>query len=205
MQQLKQIALLCGFAALTACAGVGIVATDDPLAKLNDAEDLIMRQDRPLPAERLIREAIAIYEERSDQHGLGNANREYGDLLRSHAILNWETVYRRDGFQDTSITFENRFEKASEFYRKSITYYERAEPLLQQAGKYDALTNVYFNAAWSHLQVGENEKACGYYDKTTQAYDENKRRNPSAKPYIPSGSGSFAEFISATKRRAGCS
>jgi len=204
VRPLTQLLVLYGLVLLTGCAGVGIVATGDPLAKLNDAEDLFMRQSRPLPAERLIREAMAIYEQRGDQHGLANANREYGDLLRSPAVIKWEKVYRRDGFQDKTVTFDNRLEKASEFYRKAITYYERAEQQHQQAGKFDALTNVYFNAAWSHLQVGEREKACGYYDKTVQAYDENIRRNPGAKPHIPPGSGSFAEFIGAAKRRAGC-
>jgi tetratricopeptide (TPR) repeat protein len=204
MRTLKGLAILYGFAVLSGCAGVGIVATGDPLTKLNDAEDLFMRQDRPLPAERLIREAMAIYEQRGDQHGLANANRQYGDLLRSSAVQKWEKVYRRDGFQDKSITFDNRLEKATEFYRKALTYYGSAEQQHQQAGKYDALTNVYFNAAWSHLQVGEREKACGYYDKTIQAYDENVRRNPGAKPYIPPGSGSFAEFVGNAKRRVGC-
>src|SRR5205823_4625559 len=109
-----------------------------------------MRQQRPLPAERLIREAMALYQERSDEHGLGNANREYGDLLRSPAVIKWEKVYRRDGFQDKSVTFDNRLEKASEFYRKAITHYEQAAIQKQQAGEYGALTNVYFNMAWSH-------------------------------------------------------
>jgi len=163
-----------------------------------------MRQARPLPAERLIREAIAIYQERDDPHGLANAHREYGDLLRSPAILKWEKVYRRDGFQDKSITFDNRFEKASEFYRKALTYYERAEQQNRQAEKYDALTNIYFNMAWSHYKLDERDKACGYYVQAVEAYGENIRRNPTAKPYIPPGAGSFSEFIGIEKRRAGC-
>jgi tetratricopeptide (TPR) repeat protein len=180
------------------------VATDDPLRKLNDAESLFMQQGRPIPAERLIREAMAIYEQRADPHGLGHANREYGDFLRSPAVLKWEKVYRRDGFQDKSITFDNRLEKASEFYRKAIAHYQRAEQQHQQAGKYDDLTNIYFNAAWSHLQVGERETACGYYDKTIPAYEENIRRNPGVKPYTPPGGRSLAEFIAEAKRQAGC-
>ena len=191
-------------AMLTACAGVGIVATSDPLAKLNDAEDLFMRQDRPLPAERLIREAIAIYEERNDSHGLGNAHREYGDLLRSPAILKWENVYRRDGFQNKSITFENRFEKAADFYREALDYYGRAEQQHKQAAKYDELTNVYFNMAWSSYRLDQRDKACTYYDQAVQAYNENLRLNPSAKPYVPPGRGSFAQFIEGQKRRVGC-
>src|SRR4051794_34709357 len=132
-------ALLLAALLLGGCSGFGIVATSDALAKLNDAEDLFMRQQRPLPAERLIREAMAIYQERDDQHGLGNANREYGDLLRSAAILKWETVYRRDGFQDKSITFDNRLQKASEFYKTAISHYERAAAQKRESGQYDAL------------------------------------------------------------------
>lgn len=129
---------------------MGVIATSDPHTKLNDAEELFMRQGHPLPAERLIREAMAIYQERDDPHGLGNANREYGDFLRSAAVAKWEEVYRRDGFLDKSITFENRLAKASDFYRRALTYYQRAEQEHRKAEKYDALTNVYFNMAWSH-------------------------------------------------------
>ena len=59
---------------MAACAGVGIVATSDPLAKLNDAEVLFSSKDRPIPAEKPIQEAMAIYQERDDPHGLGNAH-----------------------------------------------------------------------------------------------------------------------------------
>ncbi|HEY0431861.1 MAG TPA: hypothetical protein VGC61_08570 [Pyrinomonadaceae bacterium] len=203
MRRLALAELILAFA-LAGCAGVGIVATSDPLVKLTDAEDLYMRQSRPLPAERLIREAIAIYDERGDQHGLGNAYRGYGDLLKSPSINKWETVYRRDGFQDKSITFDNRFEKAREFYRTALAHYARAAEEHQRAGKYDALTNLYFNAAWSHFNLDEREKACAYYDQTVAAYNENLSRNPSAKPYVPPGVGSFADFIASAKRRAQC-
>lgn len=189
---------------LCACAGVGIVATSDPLAKLLDAENLTMRQGRPLPAERLIQEAMAIYEERGDAHGLGSAHREYANLLRSPAVAKWEKVYRRDGFRDKSITFDNRFEKASEYYRKAITYYGQAAEQYRQAGKYDALVNVYFAMAWSHQSVGERGEACAYYDRTLEANSEYMRRNPSAKPYTPPGAASFSEYIETAKRRAHC-
>jgi tetratricopeptide (TPR) repeat protein len=147
---------------------------------------------------------MAIYQERDDQHGLGNANREYGDLLRSRAILKWETVYRRDGFQDKSITFDNRREKASEFYRKALTHYEKAATQKRESEEFGALTNVYFNMAWSHYMLNERDRACASYDRAVEAYNENIAANPSAKPYIPPGSGSFAEFIGSHKRRVGC-
>jgi polar amino acid transport system substrate-binding protein len=55
-----------------------VVATSDPAVKLRDAQILYAEQQRPLIAERLIREAIQIYEERGDTLGLGHAYRSYG-------------------------------------------------------------------------------------------------------------------------------
>lgn len=199
MQSLTPLAALSGLLLLCSCAGFGIVATDDPLRKLNDAADLAERQGRPLPAETLVRQAMAIYEERNDMHGLGHAYRQYGDLLTSWAVKKWEAVYRRDGFRDKSITFDNRLEKASEFYRKALTYYERAEQGHQQGGKYDALTNLYFNMGNSHYMLDERDKACSYWDKALQAYGENMRRNPAAKP-----AGSLPQNVRSNKQQAAC-
>lgn len=187
---------------LTGCAGVGIVETSDPLTKLNDAEYLFMREDRPLPAERLIREAIAIYQERNDSLGLGNAYRDYGDLLSSPAVMKWEVVYRRDGFLDKSVRYDNRDVKAAEDYKKALGYYRSAEQKFQASARYDALTNVYINMAWSYEGLNNSVKACGYYDRALDAYNENIRRNPGAKPYSPSGT--VPEFINSMKKRAHC-
>jgi tetratricopeptide (TPR) repeat protein len=188
---------------LVGCAGVGIVATSDPLTKLNDAEDLFMRQDRPLPAERLIQEAIVIYQERDDPHGLGNAHREYADLLRSPSITGkWEKFYRENGFQDKSVTFENRMAKSSEYYSKALGYYARAETKLREANRFDSLTNVYFNMAWSYYRLEDRVNACAFYDRTLEAYTENIKRNPSAKPY--SSTGSVPELVESMKKRAAC-
>jgi tetratricopeptide (TPR) repeat protein len=113
-------------------------------------------------------------------------------------------VYRRDGFLDKAITFENRFTKASDFYRRALTYYQRAEQEHRKAEKYDALTNVYFNMAWSHWILGEGNEACSYYDRTLEAYNETIRRNPVIKPYAPPGYGSVSDLVASQKRRAGC-
>lgn len=196
--------VMLGVLVLSGCVGVGIVATSDPMAKLHDAADLFMRQDRPLPAERLIREAIEIFQERNDSHGLGHAHRDYGDLLRSPAIVRWEKVYRRDGFRDKSITFENRHQKSSEFFQRALEYYGQAVQQLKQASKYDALTNVYFNMAWTNYKLDRRDAACIDFTRAVQAHSENVRLNPTAKPYVPPGSGSFAEFIDGQKRRVGC-
>ena len=58
----------------------------------NPAEKLLLagwyyeERNSPRPAERLIREAIQIYQASSDRLGLGHAYRTYGLFLRSAAV-----------------------------------------------------------------------------------------------------------------------
>jgi hypothetical protein len=195
---LSLVCLLCG------CAGIGIVATDDPRTKLVDAGVLFGQKNRPVPAEKLINEAMSIYQRNDDPHGLGNANREYGDFLTSPAVRNWEPQYRQHGFEDRSVTFDNRLTKADEFYRRALDYYSQATTQLKDAGRYDDLTNVYFNMARVHLHFGENDASCSDFDLTYWAYTENMLRNPSAKPYFPGRFSSFPEALAYERQRAGC-
>ncbi len=187
----------------TGCAGVGVVSTSDPLAKLNDAEDLYVRQDRPLIAERLIREAMSTYRAREDQHGLGNSYREYGDLLASPSVSGkWQKYYQDNGFLDRSVTYENRMEKALEYYTKALEYYSLAISELQNGNHYDSLTNVYYNMAYSYYKLDDRLNACHFYGKTLEAYSENIKRNPTARPN--SSVGTVVELVAAKKKLAGC-
>lgn len=199
-----RLAALLSVAILSAaCAGVGVVATSDPLRKLNDAEYLFEQQDRPLIAERLITEAMAIYQEQGDWHGLGNAHREYADLLLSPSVSGkWAKFYRENGFQDRTVTYENRIAKASEYYGQAVEYYSRAVNPLREANRYDQLTNVYFNMAYSYYKLDDRANACRVYDKTLDAYNENIRRTPGAKPFSPSGT--VVDLVAAKKKQAGC-
>ncbi len=185
------------------CAGIGVVDSPDPLVKLNDAACLFEKENRPVPAQTLIIEATEIYQKRNDSHGLGNASREYGDFLRSAAVFNWRAAYSRGGFADPSITYDNRLEKASEYYEKALAYYRLAETQELAAGKYGALTNVYYNMAVSHLALGAQEEACVDYDRALQAYNDNMQRNPTAHPRGTSA-GTVPESIAAAKKGAQC-
>jgi tetratricopeptide (TPR) repeat protein len=197
------LAALSVMPSLAACAGVGVVNSPDPLVKLNDAAYLFQKENRPVPAETLIQEAIVIYEKRDDSHGLGNANREYGDFLRSGAVFNWRDAYRRHGFLDRSVTYDNRLEKASEHYSKALEYYRLAKTQEMAAGKYDALTNVYYNMALSHFALGARNEACADYDRALHAYNDNMQRNPTAHPH-GSQAGTVPESIAAAKKEAVC-
>ena len=203
LKNIKRVICFSVAFSLSACTGVGIVASSDPHVKLNDAEYLFMKENRPVPAETLIQEAIVIFQKRDDPHGLGNAHREYGDLLRSQAVVNWEAAYRRSGFFDRSVTFDNRLAKASEHYTKALEYYRLAETQELAAGKYDELTNVYYNMAWSNLALGERDAACADFDRTLLAYHDNMQQNPNARPH-GSKLGAIPETVAAAKKRADC-
>jgi hypothetical protein len=181
---------------LIGCAGVGIVATSDPAVKLDDAFYLYEKHNRPLPAEMLIREALAIYEERGDQAGIGKAYLEYGKFFASDAVARWEYVYRRDGFRDKSVTFDQRF-------AKSVEYLERARPLLWDAQQFDAVTNLDYNLGWSYVRTKQRDKTCEAFTRSLDAYEENIARHPTAKPQA----GQFASYpdaVASAKQQLGC-
>lgn len=204
LKKLTKLLLPLLLAGLTGCAAVGVVATSNPATKLNDAADLTFRQDRPLPAERLIFEAIQIYQADGNNQGLGWAYRSYAELLSSNAIVSGKEskLYREGNFRDKSITFNNRLEKANEYYLMAIEYFKKAEAPLIKEDKYDALTNLYFNIATSYINLKDKDKGCAYYDKALDAYSENIKLNPTAIPYSPAGT--VSQRISSLKENAGC-
>jgi tetratricopeptide (TPR) repeat protein len=183
---------------LVGCAGVGVIATSDPEKKLSDASYLFDREDRPLIAERLIREAIEICKTKSDQRCLGEAYLTYGFFFRSPTIEGkWSKNYRENGFMEKSATFENRYEK-------SIEYFQKARQIFIQLERYDMLGNVNFNMGVSYEMAGEKKLACQAYDDSSKSNRDNLRQNPNAIPARPKGFSTFEDFLQSQRRRVGC-
>jgi tetratricopeptide (TPR) repeat protein len=197
---------------LVGCAGVGIVATSDPQTKLSDAFHLYRIQNRPIPAQRLIFEAIGIYQSRNDVKGLADAYLLYGDFLLSDAVTDWNSRSGNKnevGFFDKSVTSENRVIKAREYATKALEYFQVAVEQTQKTEKIDLLSNLYYQMALaSNMQMhelpGDRKKSCEFYDKSLAALRENIRRNPTAKPYAPPPFASFADMLAAEKKRVRC-
>ncbi|MDH5191257.1 MAG: hypothetical protein OEW89_08400 [Gammaproteobacteria bacterium] len=185
------------YALLQGCAGFGIVATSDPRIKLSDARHLFSVQTRPLPAERLIREAIVICEQNSDQDCLAEAYLTYGYFFRSDSIEYWEKVYRRDGFLDRTVSFDDRF-------KKSIEYFEKAILLTEKSNNYGKQTNAYLNLGAENERMGRKIEACENYAKSLVANKKNIKANPKAKVVVPDGYSNYAEFLAEQQKRAGC-
>ena len=157
-----------------------------------------------MPAERLIDEAIAIYRERDDTHGLGYAYGLYGELLQSNAIDRGAVSFMRNGFRDKSITLSNRFDKSAEYTRMAVAQYELAIVRHRQAEKYDALTNAHLHLAWLHQRLMQKYAACANFQKALDAYGLNVQRNPQAKPHRPRDGQSIPSYIRGQMGKAQC-
>ena len=184
---------------LAGCVAVGVVATKNPLVKLNDAEHLLTIQGRHLVAEKLIHEAISIYRSEGNYHGLGKAHQLYADLLKSPSIGNWELVYRKNGFIDKSVTFDNRKEKAKEYFKYAIEYYSKAVDILEASKQYDTLTNLYFNLTSIFSYLDDKPNLCKNLELSIESYKKNIEANPDAKPITPRGYTNLEEFFKEMK------
>lgn len=193
------IGLLAVMVSLSGCAGVGIVASSDPMVKLSDASHLVIHSNRPLPAERLIREAIVIYEKNKSQAGLANAYNQYGWFFMSQAVGSWEKAYKRDGFLHPTATFESRFTIA-------LDYFKKAEAIQSVGTEFDDLSNTYLGMGILYqYHLGDSESACKAFDKSLAAYHKNIEANPEASVQLPDGYSSFSGVLRPMQKQAGCS
>ena len=199
MRALFHVLCLCGLSVIfSGCAGLGVVGLSDPATKLREAGDLFERQDRPLIAERLIREAIESYRKNNDQLGLADAYRTYGFFFRSSAIEGkWSKHYRENGFLDKSASFDARYEK-------SIEYLDKARIIFAEYRRFDALTNVNLNIGFTYEVMGYGAAACEAFDRSLENSHDTVQISK-AKIALPRGFATYEEFLAPHRERAGCS
>ncbi len=183
--------------ALAGCAAMGVIATSDPKQKLRDAYELFDHEYRPLPAERMIRESIEIYKNEKNDLGLAEAYRAYGFFFRSGAVEKWNKHYKKDGFMEPLATYNNRYDKSIEYFAKSETIYKEHK-------RYDALTNIYLNMAFTYEFAGDKAQACEAYKKSLSSNEQQMKDQPGSKVELPEGSKSYEEYVAGPLKRLGC-
>lgn len=188
---------------LSSCVYVSLPESSDPAEKLEEAQRY-MAQGQPLPAERLITEAIRIYETENNPEALGNAYRDFAAFLQSPSVAQREHTYREAGFLEAGITYDNRYDKAAEYLEKALAQYDIAATRYQNTGRFDQLSTLYYRQAGIYLLQHQPDKACLAYDQSRLAYAENAVRNTAAYPVTPGGYASWHDAIAAAKKQAGC-
>lgn len=187
-------------AMLSACAGVGIVATDNPFTKMSQAEQLA-RSGRAGQARRQLDEAIAIFTQKNDAPGLAEAYRQYGFLARM-GMAAPEVILVRMPLPDAPRIADLDL---------SALYFQKSAEILSQQGLPDRLSNVYFNLGVSdslyakyHPVPDKRESACAYFDRALQANRDAEARQPGLTVDLPRGVRSFADLIARAKAETGC-
>ncbi|GGZ11311.1 hypothetical protein [Shewanella fodinae] len=182
---------------LTACAATLVPVTNDPMEKLAWAEELFSKQERPIPAEKLINEAITICSKENDFNCLGKANLEYGFFFRSPSLQKWEKFYKENGFLAKDVTYENRLIESKKYFEIAISYFA-------QERNFGALTNAYLNLGFAYHFLGQHEKECAPYEKSLEFNLMAIEKNPELPTALPQGFSSFKEYIESQQKRAGC-
>jgi tetratricopeptide (TPR) repeat protein len=195
--ELRHFIIILALISLVGCAAALVPYTSDPRQKIADAYWLFDEKSRALPAEKLIQEALAIYQENKNQVGLAEGYTAYAIFLRSYAVSRYRDRYEDKGFIDESVTYENRFSK-------SIKYLGKAESIYQALGEFDDLTNVYLHMAFTSMAADDKTNACKYYDKSIDANITFMSQNPDAKISL-AGYKSYKDYIKPRKGEAGCS
>jgi len=180
------VSILC--IVLTGCSAMLVPATSDPAKKLSYAYELVINQGRPLPAERLIRDAITFYSAEQNEKGLMEAYWMYGVFFKSNAVGALQTTYEPSGFLDTTATFKNRYEK-------SIEYFNKAEMIATKLQNKNMIANMQFNKAYAYVAIGDNHQACKSFASCLEFNRQFHRENPDAKFSLSDGSfGNFEEY-----------
>jgi len=190
-------AILLAVNLLAGCAAALVPATSDPARKLGWAQELFDNQDRPLPAERLINEAIEIYKTQHDELGLAEGYRVYGLFFKSQAVERQQNFYQNNGFQDKSAAYDKRLDKAAEYFYKSLA-------LMQKNNASGSLPNVHLQIALTHWRMNNLGAACTAFDDSLKAYKARMQQHPDTKVVLPEEYSNFEIAVNDLKKRAGC-
>ena len=192
--------IACGFAVLLGCETMQ-VNSDKPLntsaPKLQIASELFNSRDEPAKAEELIREEIERYRDDKNQLGLAEAYRQYGLLLRSNAVEKFESYYREKGFEDKSIKYDQRYEKA-------IEYFDKAKEIFEDYGRIDTASNLYISLAKTYDLMNRRKEACTSFAMGLEKYQAYKKLNPEALELRSEEMQRYEEYIGILMQQAGC-
>lgn len=162
---------------LTGCSAVGIVETNDPHRKIEQAIYLLNTENRPIPADKLLAQSINIFKQKNDQMGLVRAYRARGHFLLSNSVKNNSKFFINNGFFIDGNIYEKREEKAIEYFLKVRSILEEDSRSLYSAKTQINMTltemySKYFNNS-THI-CKHLKEAIFYHSKFQEnSYGEN--------------------------------
>jgi len=178
-------------------AGCAARSTHDPALKLTWAAEEFGRNEDPIAAEELLQESLYIYRKQMNQLGLAETYRHYGLFLRSHAVTKFREHYQQFGFLDESIRYNNRYEKALEYFNKSGQIF--AEKNL--AGP---LADVYLSMAKTYALMDMVPESCASLDKGRKSYAKVKGTKGETREVGIDDDANYEAYFSLMHAQWGC-
>lgn len=143
---------------LMGCSAALVPSTKDPSEKVSYAYQLI-QLGRPIPAEKLAKEAAEQYESQGDFGGAAQAYTALGVLYSSQAYRSFETFFRERGDYDPTSAM-------------SITFHRRAMESHRKAGDLWGVANSWVGVGDGYANQGDMVKACDAYAQGLAAFHD---------------------------------
>jgi len=152
----KSFVLVLAYAFLSVgCSAMAVVQTSDPYLKLKQADQL-ERAGRHLPAERLAKEALDIFQMEEDNTGLAHTHLFLGQFYKSNKGRGWPDRVKQSDYyieaKNTSILH----------HKKSIDAFETIADLYGVAMAKFGLANSYFEI--------DSHEQCKFYSDSLETF-----------------------------------
>ncbi len=190
MKIYRGLYLFVAISILLGCSAALVPYTSDPDIKLEQVKVLV-DVGRAIPAEKIVLEAIEIYESRNDEIGLANAYRVYGIFYASDAYQRYKWLWKQRGNYDANK------DKPTEYFRKSLEIFKKHNKL-------DQMTDLEYRLAIEYKNKGFTKEACESLQRSMSNHVRHRQENPSAQYIIPSGYSSVEQYIGVVQNAYGC-
>jgi len=186
MKQYKGMLLGIVILSLVGCSAAGVVHTNDPYKKIDQAYSL-MNQGRAIPAERLAKEALSDFTKSNDKFGIAEAHVFFGQFYKHKTYRSYASYYKEG----------NEYDPTS---GKSISHSAKAADVYIGIGNYTQAAKAQFALANAYLDSNK-QKSCELYDESLESYNKGKKLNPRERFNFNPNFKSYEELVNAFKSK----
>jgi tetratricopeptide (TPR) repeat protein len=178
-------------------AGCAARSTNDPALKLTWAAEEFNRNENPVAAEELLQDAMQTYRKQMNRIGLAETYRQYGLFLRSHAVTKFREHYQHAGFLDETVRFNNRYDKALEYFGKS-------KDIFAEQNLAGPVSDIYFSMAKTYALMNRVPESCESLDKGRKSYSSLKGVKAEAREVGVEEAANVDAYITLMQKQMGC-